>query len=836
MISFFKNIKLTTKISSLGVGSVLITALALMALAVWQSRQYNDLAQREVDKLIDSDLDHIALGVYNLVKTVNDVVQQQVNHNLNVARLTLANAGGVKQTNEIVTWTASNQFTYKIDVIQLPKMVIGGKWLGQNTDSTIETPVVDEIVNLVGDHATIFQRMNEEGDMLRIATTVLNEYGKRAIGTYIPAIDTDGLPNPVISAVLKGETYHGRAYVVNAWYITAYEAIRNHKGDIVGMLYVGVKQGDIEVIMRDTILQTKVGRSGYVFVLEGKGEGKGRYIFSQFGERDGENIWFNQDSDHSYMVQSIINKAINLQPGELATERYRWQNPEDPEPRWKIARLTYFEPWDWVIGASVYEDELQNYRYVLSDGRVRMISSMALTGFLIILLIGSAGIGFAWTFTHPVRLLTQTVETITQGNLNQSVNIKSRDEIGILADAFNRMISQLKETILALRHSEQRFRSLIENTSDIITVMDRDGIIRYASPSIERVLGYTSESLIGKSVFDLLHPDDIPRIIKALNELLQKPDYSSLIEFRFRHNDNSWHVFEVVSVNRLEDPAVVGIVSNARDVSERRRLQETMIESTKLASLGTLAAGVAHELNSPLQVITGISERAVYRIKKGEVDVNFLTQNLEAINRNGWRCADIIRSLLSFARPSAGQIEAQDFNALILDTLLLIEHQLKSWSNITIKTKLAPDLPALPCNRNQIAEVLINLLTNARDAMPRGGEVIICTSYKHDSDFLTLRVVDSGTGIPKNIRERIFDPFFSTKPVGQGTGLGLSIVSSIVHSYGGEIIVEDMAPSGTAFVLNFSKKGPIIPISFSTENPLMYPDGETINNIRFPES
>src|SRR5690606_19414635 len=143
---------------------------------------------------------------------------------------------------------------------------VGDRWLGQNTEAAVETLVVDEVARLVGETATIFQRINERGDMIRVATTVKDAEGKRAIGTFIPADNPDGSANPVVSAILRGETYHGRAFVVNAWYLTAYEPLKDRVGNVVGMLYVGVKHQTVEARVRQAILQTTVGKTGYVFV------------------------------------------------------------------------------------------------------------------------------------------------------------------------------------------------------------------------------------------------------------------------------------------------------------------------------------------------------------------------------------------------------------------------------------------------------------------------------------------------------------------------------------------------------------------------------------------
>ncbi len=506
MVNFFRNLQLNIKVSLLGIGSVLITAIALLSLAVWQSGQYNTLAQREVDALIEADLDHITQGVYNLVKTENEAVQQQVNSNLNVARHVLANTGSVSLSEETITWTATNQFTNVQKRIQLPRMLIGNKWLGQNINPDVYSAVVDEVTKLVGETATIFQRMNEQGDMIRVATTVKDGTGRRAIGTYIPAIEASGKPNPVMAAILKGKTYHGRAFVVNAWYLTAYEPIKDEAGRLLGMLYVGVKQKAVEMRVRQAILQTTVGKTGYVYVLGGKGEDRGRYIISQRGERDGENIWESKDSDGRYVVQAVIAKAITLHPGELTTERYRWQNPGEPAPRWKVARLAYYEPWDWVIGSSVYEDELLKYQAVLSGGRTRMTTIMSIAGLTITLLIGLAGIFIAWTIARPVSQLTDAAETIIKGDLNHVVDIHSHDEIGALAQTFNIMTARLRQTMEGLQDTQRKLSDIIDFFPDATLVVDKEGKVIAWNRAIETMTGVRAEEMLGKGNYEYALP------------------------------------------------------------------------------------------------------------------------------------------------------------------------------------------------------------------------------------------------------------------------------------------------------------------------------------------
>jgi methyl-accepting chemotaxis protein len=453
MFKFLENLKLNVKISLLGVASVLITAVALITMASWQSAEYANVAQKVVDDFIISDQDNISTWVYNLVQFKNDEVQARIDANMRVAQHLLSYAGGANLSGELVTWAATNQLDNQTTTIQLPKMLVGGYWLGQNSDPNVEMAIVDQSQKLGGFTTTIFQRMNEKGDMLRVATTVQTADGKRAIGTYIPAIEPSGATNMVIGYILSGTHYPGRAFVVDRWYLADYEPIKDNAGKVIGMIYVGDEQTKVEAQVRTAILQTKVGPSGYVYVLGGQGDLRGKYIISKNGLRDGENIWNQKDSDGKEIIRELITQAV-LQPGKWSSISYHWQNPGELEPRKINARVIYYAPWDWVIGITSYEDEVQGYQTVLNNGRIQMTNTMSLIGIGLTILIGLISIVIAWTIVRPLRQMTKVVETVIQGNFNQTVDIHSQDETGILANAFNQMISRLR-TLLKLE-KEQR--------------------------------------------------------------------------------------------------------------------------------------------------------------------------------------------------------------------------------------------------------------------------------------------------------------------------------------------------------------------------------------------
>jgi len=583
MSNFFQNMRLSAKVALLGVGSVVITAVALVLLSVWQSGQYNALAQGEVDALIEADLDHITQGVFNLVRAENEAVQLQVDNNLKVARHLLTAAGGFRLANESIAWTAINQFTKDVQEVNLPKLLVGEHWLGRNGDLTKKTPIVDDITALVGETATIFQRMNDQGDMLRVATTVPATAHERAIGTYIPAVAPDGAANPVIAAILKGETYHGRAYVVNDWYLAAYEPIRDPAGTLVGMLYVGIRQETVAARIRQAILQTSVGKTGYVYILGGGGEDRGRYIISSKGERDGEDIWENRDSDGHLVVQEIIGKAIRLQPGEMTTVRYRWQNRGEPAPRWKVARLAYYAPWDWVIGTSVYEDELQAYRSLLSDGRAGMVRIMGGAGWVITVLVGLLCMLITWSITRPVRQMTEVAKRIIDGDFSPVVPVTSRDEIGVLARTFNLMTGELKRFMEGLRESEEKYRGIFEHALEGLyqSSLEDNGRFLNANPALARILGYGSPGELIASITDIRHQfyvnsSDRDILIAAISN--NRKAFGFEVQVYRRDGQKIW--IAISARLRYDDMGKPDVIEGfITDITSRKRVEEALAES-----------------------------------------------------------------------------------------------------------------------------------------------------------------------------------------------------------------------------------------------------------------
>jgi signal transduction histidine kinase len=243
-----------------------------------------------------------------------------------------------------------------------------------------------------------------------------------------------------------------------------------------------------------------------------------------------------------------------------------------------------------------------------------------------------------------------------------------------------------------------------------------------------------------------------------------------------------------------------------RDVTLEKEFQAKFYQAEKMATIGALAAGVAHEINNPLTAISGFAEGLQRRIKKieGVVEeelVEDFKDYTSTIIRECLRCRDIVQTLLTFSRPVASSLSPVDMNRCVSDTLYILKHHLKGMNKVEVAIDLAPELPLIMGDESQLKQVIINLFTNALDAIGEGGQIKIGTRMVARGN-VELVVEDNGCGIPQDVQEKLFEPFFTTKPVGKGIGIGLSTCFSIVANHRGEISVRSEQGMGAAFVVS----------------------------------
>ena len=358
----------------------------------------------------------------------------------------------------------------------------------------------------------------------------------------------------------------------------------------------------------------------------------------------------------------------------------------------------------------------------------------------------------------------------------------------------------------ALRASEERFRALVENSSDALLLIDAQGRVTYLTPSSARHLGWTPEQMVGRSILDFLHPEDREMVAARVAASLRQPGKSIIEEIRFHHADGTWRIMEGVGVNRLADPAVAGIVVNVRDISERRKLEEQLRQAQKMEAVGQLAGGVAHDFNNLLTAILGYCHLMLDEIPEEDP----LRLDLLEIQAAGDRAASLTRQLLAFSRRQMLQPQVVDINTLVAQLEKLLRRLISE--DVELVTVLAPDLRQVTVDPASVEQILVNLAVNARDAMPAGGRLTIETANVELDDtyavthvtmkpgpYVMVAVGDTGEGMDAATRVRVFEPFFTTKEQGTGSGLGLATVYGMVKQSGGYIWVYSEPGHGTMF-------------------------------------
>ncbi|MFZ1137667.1 MAG: PAS domain S-box protein [Candidatus Sulfotelmatobacter sp.] len=379
--------------------------------------------------------------------------------------------------------------------------------------------------------------------------------------------------------------------------------------------------------------------------------------------------------------------------------------------------------------------------------------------------------------------------------------------LGIFRDIRDRL-----EAAAILQRSEDRFSYLIQNLSDVITIVAVDGTMLYHSPSIERVAGYKPSDLLGKSLLALIHPEDEPAVRAALERVTLKVGSAAPPEYRFRRKDGSWVWLESVGNNLLNDVAVGGIVVTSRDVTGRRGLEEQVRQSQKMEAVGRLAGGIAHDFNNLLMVIRGYAEIVLEEDGASRT----VRKSVETIVRTTESAASLTHQLLSFSRKHVFSPQVLDLNALVNQMSEMLLGVLRDEMEFVVK--LDPDACCISADPGQVEQVIMNLVVNARDAMPQGGKLTLETAHiaadvvrAHRpsgvprGDFVMLAVTDTGIGMDIETQSRIFEPFFTTKRKDEGTGLGLSVVYNIVRSCGGHVRVSSEPGRGSALRVYFPR-------------------------------
>jgi PAS domain S-box-containing protein len=425
----------------------------------------------------------------------------------------------------------------------------------------------------------------------------------------------------------------------------------------------------------------------------------------------------------------------------------------------------------------------------------------------------------------PLRDLARVAEAVGAGNLSVQAEAASDDEIGTLARAFNAMTGRLRDLIAsleqrvaerkraeeALRASQRLLQSVMDNSGAIIYVKDLEGRFILVNRRFEEIFGMDPIAIAGKTDGEVF-PRELAETFRSGDRAALAAGRALESEDVLPHADGPHSYVSVKSPLRDVAGRAYAVCGVCTDVTERKQVEEQLRQSQKMEAIGRLAGGIAHDFNNLLTAINGYSAIALQSIDGTHPLYEFLRE----IHKSGERAAGLTRQLLAYSRKQPVEARILSLNTVVAD----IEGMLRRLigENIRLATSLTPDLWLVKADRGQIEQVILNLVVNARDAMPEGGELMIATANEvldappkgspsdpQPGPSVVISVSDTGTGMTADVKARIFEPFFTTKGLGKGTGLGLSVVYGIVKHNEGGLMVASEPGQGTAFRIYFPK-------------------------------
>ena len=383
-------------------------------------------------------------------------------------------------------------------------------------------------------------------------------------------------------------------------------------------------------------------------------------------------------------------------------------------------------------------------------------------------------------------------------------------------------ITERREMERRLYQQQEFARRLVDSFPDLIFALDTTGRYTFVSPRVKDILGYEPEETQQMELGGRTHLEDKPSLLALFAEIVAGRQTFASLEVRVRNKQGDWRRLRChFSPFFNEAGKIDGVIISGRDVTELKRLEEQLIQAEKLAAMGQMLAGVAHELNNPLTAILGVTEL----LRDTQAADDSIKRQLELTHRQARRAARIVQNLLEFSRPPAPQKKAVDLNSIVERTLQLQEHSLRR-NNVEVDFQSQPALPPIIGDGNQLIQVFLNLISNAEHAIREirdNGRIQI--RIGRIGGHISVTVQDDGIGVSPEALPKLFDPFYTTKRPGGGTGLGLSICLSIIREHGGSIDVETLPAGGAAFtvylpIASTSEPAPASPSRGSASEPI----------------
>ena len=573
---------------------------------------------------------------------------------------------------------------------------------------------------------------------------------------------------------------------------------------------------------RDSILSIVFGQTGYSYVLDLEG-----------------NLIVHPSLEGNYFEatdvkgRQFIREICERKSGKII---YSWEPPDEPKAREKLVIFNYIPEYEWIVASSSYLEEF--YAPLKTIGH--LILATVVISFILVLPIT---LRISASITNPLQELMNRFASGARGDISVRMQRQSRDEVGALANYFNAFMERLeayseslkteisdrKKAEAAIRKSEAKYRELVENANSIILRMTPEGTITFFNEFAQRFFGYTELEILGKPVIGTIIPEDTPDGIQIMVRQSSQRGRQSNANM-LRNGNRVWIAWTSRTTHdrfgEIKEYLCIGT-----DITESRKMENMMVQTEKMMSVGGLAAGMAHEINNPLGGMLQSLQNVIRRMSTGlpanEADAVACGTRLEAIRCylekreifrflenirvSGERASHIVENMLSFSRRSESRKTPVNLSELLDKAVELAAHDydLKKkfdFRHIRVVRQYEPDMVPVPCAATEIEQVILNLLRNAAQAMGENGRQrqppCITLSLRRDGDSAVIEIADNGPGMDAQRLKRIFEPFFTTKEVGVGTGLGLSVSYFIItNNHNGSMSADASPGRGATFII-----------------------------------
>ena len=696
------------KIIGLASFSVLVTVLTLSLLFIVEYQSSEQQIKKELNTITDEHLRNSVLDIYGLCQVSNDLIQQQVNKSLNAAQKILTDSGGFKLSKDKnANWEGINQYTKKSTPIVLPHVEIGDQLLEQNDSFDKETPVIDEVEKLASGTCTIFQRMNEAGDMLRIATNVHKLNGKRAIGTFIPAINPDGTPNPVIHKVVnEKQTYLGRAYVVNDWYLTAYKPIFDENKRVIGILYVGARQEPVDSL-RKAITQRKIGKNGYSWIMYGKDkERSGKFVLMQ------ENPFHLSNNAHKLkndagqnFFEKIRLKAIKLPLGKIDSNKVNWK-PFNNKAQSLNLYYAYFPQWDWIIGITAFTEDFQKPQMVVNSIFRDTFNGLITALIILFIIMITVSTLFGKVIAKPITISTSIARAIAKGDLataNQIINEQGSDYHEKLKRATDET-GELYRSIVEMLNNLQKITNSMQTTARQLknSAKEIGGTARLQESAVQDFS--TSSTQIGIAVQEI--DSTAKELSKTMQTVSQSTDKTVQLAGGGRKHLKSMHqgVQNLINATQSISKKLSEITERTQNINQIVTTIVKVADQTNLLSLNAaIEAEKAGELGLGFAVVAKEIRRLADQTAEATLDIETMVFGMQN-------------------SVDAGVIEMDRFNETVHTDIEMIEALGKQMESIIEQVEaLSPQfevvqkgMDAQATGASQISQATISLNTAAK--------------------------------------------------------------------------------------------------------------------------